>query len=109
MATTKGKRMTITKEVVEKIQMLLSQNVNEKVIASVIGCSQKTVRRIRDGHHYSQRKPDEKAQQKYELEQTENAEQKPTSYHNELYSIYKVLRDIRFTLNAMAKDLGIKL
>lgn len=109
MAAKKCKRMTITQEVVQKIQMLLSQNVDENVIASVIGCSKKTVIRIRDGHHYSQRNPDEKADKKQELEQTENAEQKPTSYHNELYSIYKVLRDIRFTLNETAKSLGIKL
>ena len=97
--------MTITQEVVEKIQMLLSQNVNEKVIASVIGCSLKTVIRIRDGQHCSQRKPDEK----HESEQAQNTLQNQPSYQNELYSIYKVLRDIRFTLNEIAKDLGIKL
>ena len=101
----KVKRMTITHEAVEKIQMLLSQNVNEKTIASVIGCSVKTVIRIRDGQHYLQRKPDEKQ----EPEQTKNLEQNQPSYHNELYSIYKVLRDIRFTLNETAKFLGIKL
>lgn len=98
-------RMTITHEVLEKIQMLLSQNVNEKTIASVIGCSVKTVIRIRDGRHYLQRKPDEKQ----EPEQTKNPEQNQPSYHNDLYSIYKVLRDIRFTLNETAKSLGIKL